>query len=80
MDNSFVQSKRERRLNMWDGIQLITRERFLKSEIDPTHLEIIPDSDFELRSLQVMRSNIRHLKHSPNKEALEWRWNQFIKE
>ena len=51
-----------------------------KWSIDPTHLEIIPESDFELRSLQVMRSNIRHLKHSPNKEALEWRWNQFNKE
>tara|TARA_B100000427_G_C15402667_1_gene548386 strand:+ start:70 stop:972 length:903 start_codon:yes stop_codon:yes gene_type:complete len=51
-----------------------------KWSIDPTHLEIIPESDFELRSLQVMRSNIRHLKHSPNKEALEWRWNQFNKD
>ena len=46
-----------------------------------THLEIIPESDFELLSLlQVMRSNIRHLKHSPNKEALEWRWNKFNKD
>ena len=51
-----------------------------KWSIDPTHLEIIPESEFELRSLQVMRSNIRHLKHSLNKEALEWRWNQFNKE
>ena len=51
-----------------------------KWSIDPTHLEIIPESDFELLSLQVMRSNIRHLKHLPNKEALEWRWNQFNKE
>ena len=32
MDNSFVQSERERRLKMWEEIQLITREHFLKSE------------------------------------------------
>ena len=51
-----------------------------KWTIDPTSLEIIPKSDFDLRSLQVMRSNIRHLKHSPGKEALDWRWNQFNKE
>ena len=46
-----------------------------KWTIDPTSLEIIPKSDFDLRSLQVIRSNIRHLKHSPGKEALDWRWN-----
>ena len=51
-----------------------------KWTIDPTSLEIIPKSDFDLRSLQVMRSNIRHLKHSLGKEALDWRWNQFNKE
>ena len=51
-----------------------------KWTIDPTSLEIIPKSDFDLRSLQVMRSNIRHLKHFPGKEALDWRWNQFNKE
>ena len=32
MDNSFVKAERERRLKMWEEIQLITRERFLKSE------------------------------------------------
>ena len=51
-----------------------------KWTIDPTSLGIIPKSDFDLRSLQVIRSNIRHLKHSPGKEALDWRWNQFNKE
>ncbi len=51
-----------------------------KWTINPTSLEIITKSDFDLRSLQMMRSNIRHLKHSPGKEALDWRWNQFNKE
>ena len=32
MDNSFVQSERERRLKMWDEINLISQERLLKSE------------------------------------------------
>ena len=32
MDNSFVQSERERRLQMWDEINLISQERRLKSE------------------------------------------------
>ena len=32
MDNSFVQSERERRLKMWDEINLISQERPLKSE------------------------------------------------
>ena len=32
MDNSFVQPERERRLKMWDEINLISQERLLKSE------------------------------------------------
>ncbi len=51
-----------------------------KWTIDPTSLEIIPKSDFHLRSLQVMRSNIRYLKHTPGKEALDRKWNQFNNE
>ena len=51
-----------------------------KWSIDPKYLEIIPNNQNSLNSLQIMRSNIRHLKYSPSKEALEWRWKKFNKD
>ena len=51
-----------------------------KWSIDPKYLEIIPNNQNSLNSLQIMRSNIRHLKYPPSKEALEWRWKKFNKD
>ena len=47
--------------------------------IDPAYLEVVPDENCDLSSLQIMRSNIRHIKNTPDQEALKWRWEKFNK-
>ena len=45
--------------------------------LDPEHLEVVPAAGHDLSSLQVQRSNIRHLQQFPDRKALEWRWARW---
>ncbi|MCP9911691.1 HNH endonuclease [Cyanobium sp. BA20m-p-22] len=45
--------------------------------LDPEHLEVVPASGHDLTSLQVERSNVRHLKQIPDQKALQWRWARW---
>ena len=45
--------------------------------LDPEHLEVVPALGHDLTSLQVKRSNVRHLKQGPDLVALQWRWEKW---
>jgi len=45
--------------------------------LDPEQLEVVPATGYDLTSLQVQRSNLRHLKQAPDEEALRWRWTKW---
>ncbi|QPN64476.1 HNH endonuclease [Synechococcus sp. CBW1004] len=45
--------------------------------LHPQHLEVVPATGHDLSSLQVIRSNVRHLRQSPDREALQWRWSRW---
>lgn len=45
--------------------------------LDPEHLEVVPASGHDLTSLQVQRSNVRHLKQIPDQKTLQWRWAKW---
>jgi hypothetical protein len=37
----------------------------------------VPALGHDLTSLQVQRSNVRHLKQGPDLVALQWRWEKW---
>ncbi|MCP9907895.1 HNH endonuclease [Cyanobium sp. BA5m-21] len=45
--------------------------------LDPEQLEVVPASGQDLSTLQVHRSNVRHLKQGPDPMALQWRWEKW---
>ena len=45
--------------------------------LNPETLEVTPSKGNDLKTLVVSRSNARHLKRLPAKEALDWRWEHF---
>ena len=45
--------------------------------LDPEHLKVVPASGHDLTSLQVQRSNVRHLKQIPDQKALQWCWARW---
>lgn len=45
--------------------------------LDPDDLGVVPASGHDLTSLQVQRSNVRHLKQGPDPKALQWRWERW---
>jgi len=45
--------------------------------LDPDDLEVVPAFGHDLTTLQVQRSNLRHLKQAPDEDALRWRWQVF---
>ena len=45
--------------------------------LDPEQLKVVPASGQDLSTLQVHRSNVRHLKQGPDPAALQWRWEKW---
>ena len=45
--------------------------------LNPEQLEVVPASGQDLSTLQVNRSNVRHLKQGPDRLAVLWRWEKW---
>ena len=47
--------------------------------MEPSSLEVIPARGHDLQSLGVTRSSAQHLNRLPSKDALAWRWENFLR-